>query len=73
MVVQKLTKQCLQNFTNKTKPGNPVIPKHKLTEVKNELNNIDSNNIIQSNDLENCSNSLMKTLTNLIGKYTKTL
>lgn len=53
------------------KPGNPLIPKNKMTEVKSELSNIDWNNEIKSNDLENSCNSLMKIRKNLTGKYTK--
>jgi len=72
MVVRKLTKQRLPKFMNVSKPGNLGIPKNKLTQVKNDLDNLDWNNVLQSNDLENCCNSLMKNLTNLIEKYIKT-
>jgi len=72
MVVRKLTKQRLPKFMNVSKPGNLGIPKNKLTQVKNDLDNLDWNNVLQSNDLENCCNSLMKNLTNLIEKYSKT-
>lgn len=72
MVVRKLTKQRLPKFTNESKQGNLGIPKIKLTQVKNDLDHLDWNNVLQSNDLENCCNSLMKNLTNLIGKYSKT-
>ena len=43
-----------------------------MPQFENELNNIDWNGILQNNDLDFC-NILMKTLTELIGKYTQIL
>lgn len=72
MVVWKLTKQHFQQFANKSKPGNQAIPKNKISEVNNDLKNIDWNSVTQSTNLENCCNSMMKILTNITEKYTRT-
>ena len=72
MVVRKLTKQRLSKFANESKPGNHGIPKNKQAQIENDLNNLDWDNVLQSNELENCCNPLTQNLTNLIGKYMKT-
>lgn len=48
MIVWKLTKQRLPKFANESKPGNTAIPKNKLTQVENDLNNLDWNNVLSN-------------------------
>ena len=50
---------------------NAVIPKNKMKQFENELNNIDWNNVLQTSDLDNCCNTVIKILTELIEKYTQ--
>lgn len=71
LIVRKLTKQRLPIFINEHKSGNAVIPKNKLPQLENELNHIDWNDVLQTNDLDDCCNTLIKTLTELIEKYIK--
>lgn len=71
LIVRKLTKQRLPIFINEHKSGNAVIPKNKLPQLENELNHIDWNDVLQANDLDDCCNTLIKTLTELIEKYIK--
>ena len=71
LVARNLTKQRFQQFANKSKPGNQVIHKNVIVEVKNDLNNTDWNSVTQSSNLENCCNSMMKILTKITEKYTR--
>ena len=72
MVVCKLSKQRLSKFANESKPGNQGIPKNKRAQIENDLNHLDWDNVLQSNKLDKCCNSLTQNLTNLFGKYIKT-
>ncbi len=71
LIVRKLTKRRLPIFSNEHKSGNAIIPKNKKILFEKELNSIDWNNVSQMNDLDNCCNTLTKTLTELIEKYTQ--
>ena len=71
LVVRKLTKQRLPVFINENKTGSSFIPKNKMPQFENKLNNVDWTEVLQTNELESCCINLIKTLTDLINKFTK--
>jgi hypothetical protein len=72
LIVRKLTKKCLNSWCN-DKPEFVGIPKNKTTQFENDLRNISWDGAIQSHNVNTCCDTMMKTFTNLIQKYTQKL
>lgn len=74
LIVKKLSKNCLQSFCNiRHNLELTGIPKNKITQLEDELQNINWNNVKQTHDLDTCCTTMMKTLTDVIQKYTQLL
>ena len=72
LIVRKQTKKLLKSWCN-GKPEFVGIPKNKTTQFENDLRNISWDGAIQSQNVNTCCDTMMKTFTNPMQKYTQKL